>query len=80
MSCQCMSREGLGEHVSHHLVSGEVPQLDGSLLHVVLEEVPFQTDVLDVKLADLKVAGGCDGQEETHAGHADDRGERLCVI
>jgi hypothetical protein len=34
----------------------------------------------DVKLAKLKVAGGCDGQEETQVGHADDKRERLIVI
>jgi hypothetical protein len=51
VSCQCMSWEGFGEHVSHHLVSGEEPQLDGSLLHVVFEEVSLQTDVLGL-LAD----------------------------
>jgi hypothetical protein len=51
-----MSREGLGEHVSHHLVSGEVPQLDGSLLHVVFEKVPLHTDVLGL-LAEQGVLG-----------------------
>jgi hypothetical protein len=37
-------------------VSGEVPQLDGSLLHVVLEEVPLQTDVFSL-LADQGILG-----------------------
>ena len=60
MSCECRSWEGLGEHVSHHLVSGEVSQLDGSLLHMVLEEVPFQTDVFGL-LADQGVLGVRDG-------------------
>jgi hypothetical protein len=31
-------------------------------------------------LAQLKVAGGCDGKEEAQAGHADDMGERLRVV
>jgi hypothetical protein len=35
---------------------------------------------VDVKLAEFKVASGCDGEEETQAGHADDWGERLCVV
>jgi hypothetical protein len=35
---------------------------------------------VDVKVAEFKVAGGCDGQEETHDGHADDWGESLCVV
>jgi hypothetical protein len=40
-----VSWERLGEHGSHHLVSGETPQLDGSMLHVVFEEVPLHTVV-----------------------------------
>jgi hypothetical protein len=32
------------------LVSGEVPQLNGSLLHVVFEGVPLQTDVFGLSL------------------------------
>jgi hypothetical protein len=55
-----MSWEGFGEHVGHHMVSGGVPQLDGSVLHVVFEEVPLQTDVLGL-LADqgiLRVHNG----------------------
>jgi hypothetical protein len=51
-----MTWEGLGEHVSHHLVSRGVPQLDGSLLHVVFEEVTLQTDVLG-RLADQGILG-----------------------
>ena len=60
MSCQFRSWERLGEHVNHHLVSGEVPQLDGSLLHVVLEEVPLHTDVFSL-LADQGIPRVRDG-------------------
>jgi hypothetical protein len=35
---------------------------------------------VDVKLAEFKVAGGGDGQQETQADHADDKEERLYVI
>jgi hypothetical protein len=35
---------------------------------------------VDVKLAEFKVASGCDGREETQASHADEWGERLCVV
>jgi hypothetical protein len=42
------------------LVSGEGPQLDDSLLHVVLEEVPLQTDVFSL-LADQAILGVQDG-------------------
>jgi hypothetical protein len=42
------------------LVSGEVPQLDGSLLHVVLEEVSLYTDVLTL-LVDQGILGVRDG-------------------
>jgi hypothetical protein len=42
------------------LVSGEIPKLDGSLLHVVLEEVPLQTDVFSL-LADQGIPGVRDG-------------------
>jgi hypothetical protein len=42
------------------LVSGEAPQLNGSLLHVVLEEVPLQTDVFSL-LADQGILGVRDG-------------------
>jgi hypothetical protein len=42
------------------LVSEEVPQLDGSLLHMVLEEVPLETDVLGL-LADQGILGVRDG-------------------
>jgi hypothetical protein len=31
-------------------------------------------------LTQRKVAGGCDGQEEAQAGHADDRGESLRLV
>jgi hypothetical protein len=48
-------------------------------VHVFLNGYVEKRSV-DVKLAELKVAGGCDGQEETQAGHADDMGERLCVV
>jgi hypothetical protein len=48
-------------------------------VHVFLNGC-VETRCVDVKLAKLKVAGGSDGQEETHAGHADDKGERLSVI
>jgi hypothetical protein len=48
-------------------------------VHVFLNGCVEKRSV-DVKLAELKVAGGCDGQEETQACHADDTGERICVI
>jgi hypothetical protein len=37
-----------------------VPQLDGSLVHVVLEEVPLQTDVFSL-LVDQGILGVRDG-------------------
>jgi hypothetical protein len=49
VSCQCRSWDRLGEHVGHHVVIGEVPQLDGSLLHVVFEEVTLHTDVFGLR-------------------------------
>jgi hypothetical protein len=51
-----MSWEGLGEHVNHYLVNWEVPQIYGSLLHVVFREVPLLTDVLDL-LVDQGILG-----------------------
>jgi hypothetical protein len=38
------------------LVSGEVPQLDDSVLHVVLEQVPLYTDVFGL-LVDQGIMG-----------------------
>jgi hypothetical protein len=35
---------------------------------------------VDVKLTQLKVAGGCDGHKEAQPWHADDRGECLRVV
>jgi hypothetical protein len=35
---------------------------------------------VDVKLTQFNVAGGCDGKEEAKVGHADDKGERLCIV
>jgi hypothetical protein len=48
-------------------------------VHVLLNRGVEKRGV-DVKLTQLKVAGGCDGEEEAQAGHADDRGERLRVV
>jgi hypothetical protein len=48
-------------------------------VHVFLNRCVEKRNV-DVKLAELKVAGGCDGQEETQDGHADDMGKRLFVM
>jgi hypothetical protein len=45
-------------------------------VHILLNRGVEKRNV-DVKLTELKVAGGCDGQEEAHAGHADDMRERL---
>jgi hypothetical protein len=42
------------------LVSGEVPQLDGSLVHVVFKEVPLPTDVFGL-LAKQGIPGVRDG-------------------
>jgi hypothetical protein len=48
-------------------------------VHVFLNRGVEKRSV-DVKLEELKVAGGCDGQNEAEAGHADDKGERLRVV
>jgi hypothetical protein len=48
-------------------------------IHVLLNRGVEKRSV-DVKLAKLKVAGGCDGKEESQARHADDMGERLRVV
>jgi hypothetical protein len=42
------------------LVNGKVSQLNGSLLHVVFEEVPLQTDVFSL-LVDQGILGVRDG-------------------
>jgi hypothetical protein len=48
-------------------------------VHVLLNRGVEKRSV-DVKLAKLKVAGGCDGKEESQASHADDMGERLRIV
>jgi hypothetical protein len=47
--------------------------------HVFLNGCVEKRNV-DVKLAKLKVVDGCDGHKEAQASHADDKGERLCVV
>jgi hypothetical protein len=42
--------------------------------------VPNYDSNVDVKLAQLKDAGGCNRKEEAHAGHADERRERLRIV
>jgi hypothetical protein len=48
-------------------------------IHVFLNRGVEKRSV-DVQLTELKVAGGCDCEEEAKAGHADDMGERLRVV
>jgi hypothetical protein len=48
-------------------------------VHVLLNRGVEKRSV-DIKLTQLKVAGGCDGQEEAQTGRADDKGERLRVV
>jgi hypothetical protein len=60
MSCACKSRQWFGEHVGHHLVSGEVPQPDCPMFRVVLKEVPLWADVFCL-LEDQGILGVRDG-------------------
>jgi hypothetical protein len=48
-------------------------------VHVLLDW-GVQDRSVDVKLRQLKVAGGRDGKEESKAGHADDRGEHFRIV
>jgi hypothetical protein len=48
-------------------------------VHVLLNRGVEKRNV-DVKVTQLKVAGGCDAQEEAHASHADDSIERLRAV
>jgi hypothetical protein len=48
-------------------------------IHVLLDGGVEERSV-DVDLTQIKVAGGRDGEEETKASHADDRGERFRIV
>jgi hypothetical protein len=48
-------------------------------VHILLDGGVEERSV-DIKLTQLKVAGGRDGEEEAKAGHADDSGERFRIV